>query len=471
MSLREKIDRFGAEISPRYQAGSYADFAPAEETAGFVDTSAGLDGSRGIAFLCDRLRAKLGKSVWQAYYADITETEIIDSYESPYADELVIRALRSELRVADYSLDKRALKALIDQLCEQARNMTEETLEREYAETASEAVAHFAQETAAEEVEEKPVEEIAAEPAAAAISQPLRREHFDVDEYLSEKIQPSERSPMSMDEILDELDGKLAEEPVVPEETENFSIEEEFGALEDLTHEETLSYLLSSISEINAPSSESISAAAPEEVERLAAKKAETVENFVVEIPREPVQSAAPVALAEEPPECAESPVPEPQPECAIPEPQPEQPPLPEPTPETLTPEPDSEDIYIKASRKLREFCESGKLSRGQITAALKENLISAANAFSDVTAAAEEIPEGLAPKIAELRAASDNLEHYFALGEDIAERVMFFMMYQMLSYSDRIVETPETKERLNDFFRRYGPSGITLSMLDMRIQ
>lgn len=452
MSLREKIDRFGAEISPRYQAGSYADFAPAEETAGFVDTSAQLDGSRGIAFLCDRIRAKLGKSVWQAYYSDITETEIIDSYESPYADELVIRALRSELRVTDYSLDKRALKALIDELCEQARNMTEETLEQEYAETASEAVAHFAQETTAEEVEEEP----APEPPAEEISE---------EENLAEES--AEGDERSVDEILDEQDGNSIEEvPVIPEVTEeDFSIEEELGALEDLTHEETLSYLLSSISEINAPSSESITSAAPEEVERLAAKKAETVENFVVEIPREPVQSA-PVALAEEQPECAipEQPVPETQPEPTFETAAP-------PVHETLTPEPDSEDIYIKASRKLREFCEIGKLSRGQITAALKENLISAANAFSDVVAAAEEIPEGLSPKIAELRAASDNLEHYFALGEDIAERVMFFMMYQMLSYSDRIVETPETKERLNDFFRRYGPSGITLSMLDMRIQ
>lgn len=446
MSLREKIDRIGAEISPRYKSGSYADFAPAEETAGFVDTSAQLDGSRGIAFLCDRLRAKLGKSVWQAYYSDITETEIIDSYESPYADELVIRALRSELRVTDYSLDKRALKTLIDELCEQARNMTEETLEQEYAETASEAVAHFAQGFAEESAPEPPADPLA--------------EEIPEEENLAEK--PAESDERSVDEITYKLNE--AQESAPAKETEEFSIEEEFGSLEDLTHEETLSYLLSSISEINAPSSESISAAAPEEVERLAAKKAETVGNFVVEIPREPVQSAAPVALAEEQPEFVESPVPERQPE------QPFETAAP-PAHETLTPEPDSEDIYIKASRKLREFCESGKLSRGQITAALKENLISAANAFSDVTAAAEEIPEGLAPKIAELRAASDNLEHYFALGEDVAERVMFFMMYQMLSYSDRIVETPETKERLNDFFRRYGPSGITLSMLDMRIQ
>ena len=47
--------------------------------------------------------------------------------------------------------------------------------------------------------------------------------------------------------------------------------------------------------------------------------------------------------------------------------------------------------------------------------------------------------------------------------------RVMFFMLYQMLSYADRIAENPDTKEPLNDFFRRFGTAGITLSMLDVR--
>ena len=64
---------------------------------------------------------------------------------------------------------------------------------------------------------------------------------------------------------------------------------------------------------------------------------------------------------------------------------------------------------------------------------------------------------------------SADRLPEYFALGEDIAARVMFFMLYQMLSYADRIAENPETKERLNDFFRRFGTAGITLSMLDVR--
>ena len=79
--------------------------------------------------------------------------------------------------------------------------------------------------------------------------------------------------------------------------------------------------------------------------------------------------------------------------------------------------------------------------------------------------------PQPLAGRIEELRTASGSMDRYFALGEDVAARVMFFMLYQMLSYSDRLRELPETKERLNDFFRRWGAAGITLSMLDMRIQ
>ena len=76
-----------------------------------------------------------------------------------------------------------------------------------------------------------------------------------------------------------------------------------------------------------------------------------------------------------------------------------------------------------------------------------------------------------MSERIAELKAASDGIDGYFSLGEDVAARVMFFMLYQMLSYSDRLAELPETKARLNDFFRRWGAAGITLSMLDMRVQ
>ena len=135
-----------------------------------------------------------------------------------------------------------------------------------------------------------------------------------------------------------------------------------------------------------------------------------------------------------------------------------------------LTIEPIWGDIYIKASRNLRELIEDGRLTMDQIKTELKDKLLSSARAFVEVTADEAKVPKVLVPKITELRSASRNFEEYFRSGEDVGVRAMFFMMYQMLSYADRIAETPETKERLNDFFRRFGPAGITFSMLDMRV-
>lgn len=135
-----------------------------------------------------------------------------------------------------------------------------------------------------------------------------------------------------------------------------------------------------------------------------------------------------------------------------------------------LTVEPVWGDIYIKASRSLRELCEESKLSMQAIEAELKSHLLNAAEQFMSVTADRTKIPKVLIPKITELKVAANNFEPYFQVGEDIAVRAMFFMLYQMLSYSDRIAETPETKENLNDFFRRFGAAGIMLSMLDMRV-
>ena len=145
---------------------------------------------------------------------------------------------------------------------------------------------------------------------------------------------------------------------------------------------------------------------------------------------------------------------------------------IPEPPPKTdkLTVEPIWGDIYIKASRNLRELCESSRLSMKQIEDELNDKLLDSTRAFAEITADESKVPKVLIPKITELKAAAQNFDQYFQLGEDIAARAMFFMLYQMLSYSDRIVETPETKEGLNDFFRRFGPAGIMLSMLDMRV-
>lgn len=134
-----------------------------------------------------------------------------------------------------------------------------------------------------------------------------------------------------------------------------------------------------------------------------------------------------------------------------------------------LSKEPVWGDIYIKASRSLRELCESGKLSMDVIENELREKLLGSAKAFAQIIAAEQKMPKTLIPKIAELKNAAGNFDEYFAYGEDVGVRVMFFMLYQMLSYADRIAENPDTKERLNDFFRRFGTAGITLSMLDVR--
>lgn len=151
----------------------------------------------------------------------------------------------------------------------------------------------------------------------------------------------------------------------------------------------------------------------------------------------------------------------------------PEAPQVPEKPPSKwaqLTTEPIWGDIYIKASQNLRELCENGKLSMEQMETEIKERLLSTADAFEKIIDDESRVPKVMIPKITELKAAVENFEHYFDYGEDIAIRAMFFMMYQMLSYADRIVESPETKDRLNDFFRRFGSAGITLSMLDMRV-
>lgn len=137
---------------------------------------------------------------------------------------------------------------------------------------------------------------------------------------------------------------------------------------------------------------------------------------------------------------------------------------------EKLTVEPTWGDIYIKASQSLRELCEGGKLTMEQMESELRERLVAAAESFESIASDEARVPKVMIPKITELKAAAENFDHYFSYGEDIAIRAMFFMLYQMLTYADRISESPETKDRLNDFFRRFGSAGITLSMLDMRV-
>ncbi len=229
---------------------------------------------------------------------------------------------------------------------------------------------------------------------------------------------PAEPAPMPAEIPEGKIEWISAEKPAAPEQDELSA-----GELpEDMSRDEAMSYLLDSISEINSDEDED------DDIEGIADEE----------------------LLAE----------PEPQP---APEAEPSLPDL------GLTVEPESEDVYIKASRRLREFCIECRLTMEQMETAVKENMVSTAEIYSDITSQ-NEIPASIAQRAENLKAATEHLSDYFAMGEDIAARVMFFMLYQMLSYSDRICEQEETKERLNDFFRRYGPAGLALSLIDSGI-
>ena len=137
MSLKELVHALGADICEGGRFGGYCDFAPAEETLGFADTSAERDGTRGIAFMCDALRVRTEKKVLSRDYSDITSTEIIPSFENAFADELVIKSNRKDLRITDYSINKEKLKLLIDSVCAEYNRMSEEEREEIYRELAS----------------------------------------------------------------------------------------------------------------------------------------------------------------------------------------------------------------------------------------------------------------------------------------------------------------------------------------------
>ena len=512
MKLRDIVDAYGAQISAGFERGSYAAFAPAEETVGFIATDG--SGARGIAFMCDRLRTDLDGTIRQAEYAGITGLELLDSGEGAYADELVIKTGGEPIRISDYSLEKHRLKALIEELRRAALAMSDNEREAVYSEAMLAAAEHFSQTApvfaalpeiekreavipdgytpaqiteeridwisgprvresekaqeggaavaakpvGAAEAELQPVgaTEIAAQPAGVpeAAAQPVSvpeaaAQPAGAPEIAAKPVNAAQEAAPTAREVVREIAREMeqapleipqeeapAEPPVIPE----YFVEEQED-LSEMTHEQTLSYLLSSINEINAPAAAEPPAQPPAQQPAYSApiQQAQVYAQPV----QEQVQAAAQAVVQQE--------------QAA-------------PAQPLLTQEPVSGDIYIKASRKLREFCELGTLTQQGIEAAVKEGLIPAAEAFSQITAQ-KPAPPPLSERIAELKAASDRIDEYFGLGEDVAARVMFFMLYQMLSYSDRLAELPETKARLNDFFRRWGAAGITLSMLDMRVQ
>lgn len=409
--MLETVNDFGRKVTALFEAGKYCTFAPPERTLGVIDTSAGRDGSRGIAFLCDEIRTCFDGTVMRAGYRDICSVTIVRSFETTFDDELQLDAPTGCIRITDCSLNKFFLKQMINSLCRIYYTMREDARNALYDSCSAAAMEHFAGEI--------PV--VQAEPAAeAAVKLP---------EPLPEIV------PAEIPE--GKIEWLSGEKKTAPAQDEELAADE---LPEDMSRDEAMSYLLDSINEINSDEDDELDEieaiadeelAAPAEPEQPSAQKIAQPEQQTAEIPAEPQ-----IDLSEQ---------------------------------LGLTKEPDVDDVYIKASRRLREFCIEGRLTMEQMETAVKENMVQTAEMYSDLTTQ-NAIPEIIAERVDALKNATERLSDYFAMGEDIAARVMFFMLYQMLSYSDRIIEQEETKERLNDFFRRYGPAGLALSLIDSGI-
>ena len=467
---REKIEALCREC---YRQSGLSECLFADADVGFIDTSAECDGSRGIAFSKRKMMVNFDGTVKNVAYCKIRSVQIISSMEDAFADELDISGEHSRLRISDYSIDKLKLKQLIEGLIEGIEDNVD--VEEKAAETVSEIVEKTADtveenaagypvekvdetihetiegiaETVAEKVPEtveetaEKVPETVPETAAKAaekfeepvfqqksetpvIEEQHASEPFPVDgiEWLNGAVKTEEK--VVAEEKIEWLSGMSNDEkpPEIRETpTDTEAADREF--IEQMSHEETLDFLSKALNEIN---NEPVSEKPPEIV-----VKPDTNALLVSAFPQNPPEEKAP------------------------------------PKNGGLSKEPVWGDIYIKASRSLRELCESGKLSMNVIENELREKLLDSANAFAKIIADEQKVPKTLIPKIAELKNAAANFDEYFAYGEDVGVRVMFFMLYQMLSYADRIAENPDTKEPLNDFFRRFGTAGITLSMLDVR--
>lgn len=424
MTLCDAVNDFRGKITLNSRDTRYCTFAPPEETVGVIDLSADGDGSRGIAFLIDRMMIRLGADARQIYYRDIRVTEILPSYETPYEDELVIASPAGSIRISDCGLNKFFLRQLINTLCRMSNTMKEQDRAALESRLTAEALSYYSGGVFPEDappVEESELEKPESIPpvtvaAVAAVQEIAAAKKAAMSEIPASPIAITE-------EKIQWLSGK---QPSVPAEPEKVDSEPE--SLEDMTRDEAMSYLLDSIAEINSM---------PEE----------------------------PAAVPE--PESPDPDIPEPSPAAESAPQEPVVPPQPQAAAPKLTHEPDSQDIYIKASRRIRELCEEGRLTMEQVDSAVREQLVQASEVYSTLDVGSAQLPPAVKEHAMNLAAAADHLTDYFALGEDIAARVMFFMLYQMLSYTDRIVQSDETKQRLNYFFVRFGAAGIILSMLD----
>ncbi len=401
------VNDFGRKVTALFAPGSYCAFASPEETLGVIDTSAGRDGSRGIAFLCDEIRTNFNGQIMRVGYKQICSVRIIRSFETTFDDELEIEAPNSCIRITDCSLNKFFLRQLINSLSRLYYVMREDDRIKMREQCTAAAMQHFAGDIPTVAVTVPAINNELPRPQPAA--EPMQIPEGKINWLSSEDSldENSEAAPVETEEKA-QADERVA----AAQESEDILLTNDLP--EDMDKEETMAFLLDTINEINSDIEES------EEV---------------------PAEESSPEAELEE----------EALPDLG------------------LTKEPESDDIYIKASRLMREFCEQRRLTMEQIETAVKENMVSTAEMYSALTAEGE-MPSNIAERAENLRVATEKLTQYFSLGEDVAARVMFFMLYQMLSYSDRIAETDQTKERLNDFFRRYGGAGMALSLLDSGI-
>ena len=429
--MLETVNDFGRKVTALFEAGQYCTFAPPEETLGVIDTSAARDGSRGIAFLCDEIRTNFDGTIQRCGYKQICSVSIVRSFETTFDDELQIDAPTGCIRITDCSLNKFFLRQLINSLSRISYTMRDDARNAMYDDCSARAMEHFAGAIPTVDVS---IPEAAAAPVAVQEETPVPAEIPDG------KIEWISKESEAVNTTAEETDFSANDLP------------------EDMTREEMIAFLKDSINEINST---------PEDTDGLDELEAISDEELlaapVVQESAQPADEAQPVS------EVAAEIVAAPNKNEATEPPVPEAPAVDPSIALGLTIEPQSDDIYIKASRRLREFCVEGKLQMSQIETAVKENMVSTAESYSALTAE-NDIPEIIAQRVEDLKNATDRLSEYFAMGEDIAARVMFFMLYQMLSYSDRIAEQEDTKERINDFFRRYGPAGLALSLIDSGI-
>lgn len=517
--LRENIEEQCRRICPDNRGGKSAcAFAPSGGVIGFIDTSSACDGSRGIAFFSDRMYVNTDGASCEIAYKSISGSQIISSFEDAFADELSILSGGFELRISDYSLNKSELKRLLDELCREQEQLAERRSEQveKYADMIAQRLAEDVPANSSSRTESGVISPPSGKPAASADEYVEIAPYF-VDEgspVIAEVVVdiPEERVPLPRDyapdpipeESINWISGKggtvarhsenipqaveipkekprpkpmvamsgviervpvigerkptyykkdaLRSNPEVPENdpTKAFEKPSELSEtevreqIENMSSDEMMTFLAETLNDINDQSDPFF-----EQTETPKADYSSVVRTAAdhsdIDVQQPELAGETGGAVVQE---------------------QQDQPQKQEP----LTVEPIWGDIYIKASKNLRELCESGKLTMEQMETELKTHLLSAAEAFEKITGDESKVPKVMMPKITELKAAAADFDRFFGYGEDIAIRAMFFMMYQMLSYADRIAESSETKSRLNDFFRRFGPAGITLSMLDMRV-